>query len=515
MTKPLIATTGVIQDTTNGGKGYQRTDKGELFVAAIGSMGDKDAGISDRVRTLVGKVALDDPSWLLRFDRWLRDEANMRSTTIAIACAFVHSRLEAGVVDETGPGPVPGLNRTAINVACLRADEPAKVIEYWRATYGPRLPMPVKRGVADAVVRLYDEWTALKYDNVSDALRLGDVIELVHPRAKDPQQGYLFEYLINRRHGWKRSDYLFPHLPLISASERLRSEGDRAALRAKLLADPALLKEAGWTWENLSTLGPMDAEAWQAVIPTMGYMALLRNLRNFDQAGIHSGSRNLVGGRLTNRREVEKSRLFPFRFLSAYLNASSSWHSVLDQALEHSLHNVPALTGDTLILVDCSISMNAKASAKSVMSRKQMAALFGVALAARCERSTLVRFGEGSQVVDQLPGVLATVQNRFPSMGGTQTTRTVKEWLDRDPTVDRVVVLTDEQANSTSGQQGTRLSVSDVVPDDVMLYTWNLGGKATAQAEATPSKHSFGGMTDQCFRLIPLIESGVTSEWPF
>ena len=32
--------------------------------------------------------------------------------------------------------------------------------------------------------------------------------------------------------------------------------------------------------------GPTSARLWEAVIPSMGYMALLRNLRNFDEAGV-------------------------------------------------------------------------------------------------------------------------------------------------------------------------------------------------------------------------------------
>ena len=50
------------------------------------------------------------------------------------------------------------------------------------------------------------------------------------------------------------------------------------------------LRNSKMTWEALSSLieGGMDAKAWEAVIPVMGYMALLRNLRNFLDAGVYS-----------------------------------------------------------------------------------------------------------------------------------------------------------------------------------------------------------------------------------
>jgi hypothetical protein len=523
MTKPMIETTGVTRDTGNGGLGYERTAKGELFVSAVSSFASSPAGKggpkvsqhSDRMRELVKEVALVDPAWVLRFDRWLRDEAHMRAATIEVACAFVHGRLEAGVKDETGPGRVPGLNRTAINVACLRADEPAAVIEHWRATYGRALPMPVKRGVADAVVRLYHERSALKYDGVGNELRMGDVIELTHPKAKDAAQGALFEYLINRRHGWKDSDYLFKHLPVVESAERLRTM-DKAELRELLITTPAWLKDAGMTWENLSSLGAMDKDAWEAVIPTMGYMALLRNLRNFDSAEIGDAAVARVRQKLGDQVEVEGSRQLPFRFFSAKKAADPRWTATLEQALEYSLGNIPELGGRTLIMVDCSISMRNKVSDRSDMSRMEQAALFGTALAVRCEDPVLVRYGDDSERVELSGGVLQTVASEYTWMGGTETVGTVKQWLGDEGPFDRVVILTDEQANAyTSWSTRRRESVSDVVPADTMLYTWNLAGHEVAQAEATATSHSFAGLTDQCFKLIPLIESGRTATWPF
>lgn len=36
-----------------------------------------------------------------------------------------------------------------------RPDEPGELLAYWTATYGRAVPKPVKRGIADAVRRIY------------------------------------------------------------------------------------------------------------------------------------------------------------------------------------------------------------------------------------------------------------------------------------------------------------------------------------------------------------------------
>jgi TROVE domain len=73
---------------------------------------------------------------------------------------------------------------------------------------------------------------------------------------------------------------------MVRANARLRAA---AAADPAVLLDPDALRRAGMTWEDaLSLAGPaVDKGAlWTAMIPSMGYMALLRNLRNFDEAGV-------------------------------------------------------------------------------------------------------------------------------------------------------------------------------------------------------------------------------------
>jgi hypothetical protein len=175
--------------THEGGPGYLRDIKGELFILAVANLVGEDtfyetAGQRDtRFAWLVRTVAVEDVEWLTRFVRWLRTGANLRSTPLVAAAEAVHARLAAGV---------HGANRTLIAAACDRADEPGELLAYWLATYGRALPMPVKRGLADAALRLYAEYPLLKYDTGSRGVRFADVIELAHPAgrpARRPVEG--------------------------------------------------------------------------------------------------------------------------------------------------------------------------------------------------------------------------------------------------------------------------------------------------------------------------------------
>ena len=69
--------------------------------------------------------------------------------------------------------------------------------------------------------------------------------------------------------------------------------------------------------------------------------------------------------------------------------------------------------------------------------------------------------------------------------------------------------VTDEQAT----QDGAEVSAS--MPAHVPLYTWNLAGYRHGHAPGAPNRHTFGGLTDAAFRMIPLIESGRNGSWPW
>jgi len=177
--------------THEGGTGYARDARSELFLRATASFAGEDsfyeeAAVRDgRMRELVSGLATDADgfAWLQGFLPWLRDGGNMRTAPVVLAAEAVKARLAAGL---------DGGNRQLVGSVLRRPDEPGEMLAYWTSRYGRAVPKPVKRGVADAVARLYDERAFLRYDSTARGFRFGDVIDLVHPSpaaAKTAWQG--------------------------------------------------------------------------------------------------------------------------------------------------------------------------------------------------------------------------------------------------------------------------------------------------------------------------------------
>lgn len=523
---PVQTVSAVTTKTFEGGTGYVRDAKSELFLAAISDFGGEGSfyesanNRSKRIVNLTHEVAVKDPEWVANFTAWLRNEANLRSISLTIALEGAKALNKAGV---------PG-GRSLVSGAIRRADEAGEALAYWMANFGRKIPSAVKRGIADGAVKSFNEYSLAKYDTASHGFRFGDVIELTHPSPKDAVQSDLFKFALDRR----RDASAEPSESLTMLQNRKEFLALSAADKRKLVnSGEALnvLKDAGLTWEVLgSTIeGGMDAKAWEAVIPSMGYMALLRNLRNFEQKGVSETVLAQVAARIADPEEVVKSRQLPFRFLSAYRANSDSlrWGFPLEQALKVSLANVPVLKGNTLILVDRSGSMFGTPSKNTDLSFADSAAVFGSALALRAENATLVQFGSSSSPVQfkKTDSVLKTVE-KFGSLGGTATyDALVKHFKPGVHT--RVVLVTDEQANGYyyrlngrdanywGGYDTVQGEVLDAIPSSVPTYTWNLVGYSAGHGESKPNRTYLGGLSDQAFKLIPLLETGMDCGWPW
>ncbi len=489
-------------NTYEGARAFTRDPKSELFLLAVTNMvaertfyehaAERDA----RFVKLIHRVTKQDPEWMQRFVPWLRNEANMRSAAVVAAAEYV----KAG-----GPH-----GRKVIAAAVARADEPAEILGYWSQEHGRSFPQPVKRGVADAVRQHYTQYTALKYDGLSRAWRMGDVVELTHPKPVDNEQSDLFKYLLDRRH---HPESLI--VPESLAKVGLRVNLDKVPMdqRREMLRERGadLLREAGATWEWLSGWipGGMDAEAWETVIPSMGYMALLRNLRNFDEAGISNERVRYVKDVLADPERVARSRQFPYRFWSAYKNAPSlRWASTLETALDLAVKNVPALSGRTLVLTDTSASMTRPVSGGSKVRHFEIAALFAAAVAKNADAVDLVSFATGWEPIRfrKTQSVLRTIEKveaRIGKVGhGTHLGRALKSTFRGH---DRVVVFSDMQTH-------------DQVPamPGATVYVFNTGGyRATPLNVGQKGHYELGGFSDATFRLMAILEDLRDARWPF
>ena len=167
------------------------------------------------------------------------------------------------------------------------------------------------------------------------------------------------------------------------------------------------------TWETQSAaLGQTEYETeeekaeatkamWQdhANNPKQGYMAKLRNLRNYTKNGVDLTN---VIDHLTNPLAVAKSKQLPFRFYTAYRElggetVTSGWYDsgydetdkamgspdllgALEDAFDLSVNNLPDLGDDVLIIVDQSGSMWSSISAKSTAMCCEIGGVLGAAV---------------------------------------------------------------------------------------------------------------------------------------
>jgi hypothetical protein len=526
--------------TTNhaGGAGFTRDVRSELYLTAVTNMVGEDTFYEtgdkrdDRYAALVRQVAVSDPAWLYRFIGWLRNSANMRSASVVAAAEAVHARLEAGLTDVFAVHEgVPLGNKSFIPQAMARADEPGEFLAYWTARYGRGktvgLPKPVKRGLELAVQKLFNEYAYAKYGQAGDGYGLARVVDLVHAKPVAPWQGDLFGHALDELH--KRDKPIPESLRMLTARQELLSMPQDE--RRKFLASKGAqerLKAAGITWEALSGWlgGALDAKFWESLIPTMGYMALLRNLRNFEKAGISRDARKAVQERLADPAQVAKSRQFPFRFLSAYRAVEGDWwNEALSDALDASVGNLPKFKGRTLVLVDTSGSMRSSISDKSSVSHVDIGALFGVALAKAGMDTELYGFADGV-FKHELPkggSILKGIQSfdkKIGSVGhGTETIKSLKAaWNGHD----RVILVSDMQAFADYGSYGygwgtqrNSEKVTSTVPAEVVMYGLNPSGyRSTALDLSKPNRYEIGGFSDQVFRMMALIEAG-NADWPF
>lgn len=500
-----VKTTEADTLTHEGGQGYSPDLESELFLMAATYMAGENSFYERadqreaRFVDLVHRVTQANPDFVVRLAPYLRNELKIRSASIVLAAEYVAAGGEGG--------------RKVIDSVLQRGDEPAEMIGYWHSRHGRAMKMAVKRGVADATVRLYNERSALRYDGVGRGIRMADVIELTHPKARDATQSALFKWLLDHRHHNDAVADVRMLPKLAAAAEQAAIPADE---RRKMLATKGAdaLAKAGTSWERLSGWlpGGMDAQAWEAALPSMGVMALIRNLRNFDEQGVSRAGVKTVLTRITDAEEVREARLFPYQVWTAYSHApSDNWKRALGTTLELTTQNIPRLDR-TLVLVDMSGSMQAPVTNHSAMSRVQVAAVMAAVTATRSTNADIAIFGQTNEMVKVRKGasVLGTVEALVKMVGvvghSTMGHTAIRDRFD-PKRHDRVVMFTDDQQHDAG-----RVDISHVPT----IYTVDLAGY---RPRSTPAgergRYTLAGFSDATFSIMQTLEAGRDADWPF
>lgn len=287
-----------------------------------------------------------------------------------------------------------------------RADELAEFLAmYWNSGDGKKpIAKQVKKGLACAFTK-FDEYALAKYDR-ANAIKLRDVLFMVHAKPHGEAQAAL----------WKR------------------------------LVDGQLV--APDTWEVALSGGADKKEAFERLLREgkLGYLALLRNLRNMQQAEVDQALvfEALAGG-------AAKSKALPFRYVAA-ARAVQAWEPQIDQAMQVAMGGLDRLPGSTAVLVDVSGSMDAALSSKSDLQRIDAAAALAVLIRGICQECRVFTFSTAVVEVPPRSGMaLIDAVIRSQPHGGTYLGGAI-EALRSKLKADRLIVVTDEQTADAVGK---------------------------------------------------------------
>lgn len=446
-----------------GGQAYQQSPQLQLVSLLLtsfvkDSFYQKETDQMDRLKALISQC---DPLFVAKAIIYARKEFGMRTISHIGA-------VELGKYISGKPWA-----KSFYNKVIHRVDDMTEILAYYIATQGRKLPNSLKKGIASAFDR-FDNYQLAKYKAESKSMKLVDVVNMVHPVPVDKNAEALRLLIGN---ALKNTDTW--ESKLSDAGQKASSEEEKAEFKK---------------------------EAWNSLIKErkIGYFALLRNLRN-----ILTQAPDLVGeaaSMLTDEGLIKKSLVLPFRFLSALDEISPIAHdskgralvSAISKAIDISVGNFPKFAGETLVVLDCSGSMDGKP--------KRIGSLFAAALA-KVNNSDVLVFGssagyvQGINYSDSLSSIASALE-KF-SLGGTDY-RTIFHSLNKR--YDRIIILSDGEAWMGYKVASPYLNeYKNKFNKELNLFNFDLAGNGTMQF---PEANTFclAGFSDKTLELIQRLE---------
>ncbi len=298
----------------------------------------RDATPAELMERAVDAALAADPEGTLRLAAWLRAEEHIRTTpqVILVRAANHPSVRGTGLVRRYAPSII------------RRADEPSVGLAYQMWRFGKPIPNALKRAWRDALAG-FSAYELARYRMEARDVKTIDVVNLVHAKS--------------------------PHIDALAKGQ---------------------LSTSGETWEAIVSARGSNASSWREALPTMGHMALLRNLRNLLGVGVRADewAAKLADGARTGKQ-------LPFRYYSAYRavknapGASGVALDAIERCLMTSLGNLPRFAGRVMSLCDNSGSARGAAtSSMGTMSVATIANLTGVLAAQRADDGRVGVFGD-------------------------------------------------------------------------------------------------------------------------
>lgn len=463
---------------------YQMEEKERFVTAVLTTMFGEPkfyGSTDDEIVSMAVKMAASDPAFLSRLACYARNEGNMRTISHVLACVVAREAHE--------------FTRQTIRNIIVRPDDITEIMACYKTLYGKPFPNAMKREIASAIQK-FDEYQIAKYNGGNKAIKFRDVLRITHPVPKDEVQEELFH---------------------------------------KILEDTL---EIPYTWETELSQKGNTKEVWDELIHSgkVGYMALLRNLRNIVQCGADLAP---VLVTLSDPVQVRKSRQLPFRFYSAYHALSqeklmtAEIHRALEAAIMSSVSNMEKISGRTLIAVDVSGSMSSRLSRRSEVRCCDIAALLGAMASRICEDATVCYFdcagkystlsnGAGYRIAHygKFDSILAICEKSAFAGGGTDLALPMKFALTEDQArnvkpFDRVIYFSDNECNRSS--RGIVATVQGMVDSyrrnynpEFWVHAVDLQGYGTQQF-CGKNFNVIAGWSEAVLPFINLAERGMGS----
>lgn len=453
------------------------------------SMKDKDKLVTQVLTTFFGEpkfygnndnellrtaesVCNHEPKFVANLARYARKEMHLRSVSHALTALLSHNINGKPFIKEVVADVVE------------RADDITEILACYLGMYGKPIPNGLKKALGTAMGK-FNAYQLSKYNGGNKEIKFRDVLRIAHPTPKDKEQEQLFKMVLEDT------------LPI---AER---------------------------WETELSANGNNKETWEKLIAEnkLGYMAMLRNLRNILKA--NPANINKVFEKLADKNEVLKSKQLPFRFFSAYREVAeltactSKVLDTLETAIEYSVENLPKLNGKTVIAIDTSGSMSCGISAKSTVRCCDIARLLAVLASKICDDYIVYTFDTDlNQVTFSSKGGIIETALHIPFRGGgTNCYLPLAHMINEDIKADRLIMLSDNEINrqyrfGTFSQRPVQ-SLADKYRKEINKDLWvhgiDLQGYGTQQFIGK-NTNIIAGWSERVLEFISLAEQGVDTQ---
>lgn len=501
--------------TTNymGAKAYRLTPELELYTAVVTSLlSDSYYEKTDaRLARIQALIRQNEPQFVAKLAVYAREKMYLRSLPLVLVTEL--AKIHQG----------DNLVSRATNRVVQRADEITELLAYYQLANARketkklnRLSKQIQKGLAEAFNK-FDEYQFSKYNRSSTDVKLRDALFLVHPKAKNEAQQVIFNK--------------------IATDTLATAQTWETTLSAVGQAD----------FDSMDEKSAAKTEAWESLILSgkLGYMALLRNLRNIVEANVSQKALEKVCVTLSDARAVANSKQFPFRFLSAYNEIEKMRRTGvfekdnakvdailknIEKAVVHSVSNLPDIKGKTLILTDNSGSMRGDmggASLASIMSKRttaDIANLFAVLYWTKCENTMVGLFGDrlitpkldrSYDVFDNFKIVNKEAKNcGLSTEAGIFTA--IENLITSNTIVDRIVIFSDCQIGTgcnwydTKGRRANDFqklfdSYRKINPN---VQTFSVDLRGYGNTMMNDNIYTIAGWSDKIFDVMAAVEKG-------